>query len=179
MPENTKRTNLSVRAWVLVALALPWLAIAGSIAKAHVEAASGVLHTFEIGGFDPRDPLRGHYLRYRLLVGDDPAITACAEDPGCRVCLVRDGGRSHARVLVPGERCRQPIAADVLRGGRRYLLSETLARPAERLLADAAREGRATADLRLLPDGELRAEGIRVDGEPIEEAAERLRLTGS
>ena len=104
MSENpAKRTNRPGRTFLCVALALPWLAIAGSIAKAHVEAASGVLHTFEIGGFDPRDPLRGHYLLFRLLAGDDPAIVACADDPDCRVCLVRDGGRVivHAERRVP------------------------------------------------------------------------------
>ena len=90
-------------------LALPLLALAAMVADAEWGSRSGTVIRVPITGYDPRDPLRGHYLRYRfawnwqgapdeqadalcvLAAGDNPQVRPLPPggDPGCRLVLRR------------------------------------------------------------------------------------------
>jgi hypothetical protein len=47
------------------ALALPMLALAAAWANTHHMAQQGTDWDVPVSGYDPRDPLRGHYIRYQ------------------------------------------------------------------------------------------------------------------
>ncbi len=66
-----------------VALLLPIVAFAVLVVRAELLRASGPVFRVAIAGYDPRDLLQGHYLRYRL---QWPALGAC---DGATCCLCR------------------------------------------------------------------------------------------
>lgn len=77
--------NLNRKRWLIVALVLPILALAGSAYLKSVQRNSGVAVTLPISGFDPRDLLSGHYLIYRVDYGVE---AVCDKQQGqASVCL--------------------------------------------------------------------------------------------
>ncbi|WP_028490002.1 GDYXXLXY domain-containing protein [Thiothrix lacustris] len=71
--------------WLVVALALPILALAGSAYLKSVQRNSGEAVTLPISGFDPRDLLSGHYLIYRVDYGVE--VTCDKQQGPASVCL--------------------------------------------------------------------------------------------
>lgn len=53
------------RALLAAALALPIVALAAGIAAAEAGARGATVWRLPIKGYDPRDPVRGHYVRHR------------------------------------------------------------------------------------------------------------------
>lgn len=77
---------------VVLSLLLPIVAVALLIGRAELVVQGGTEWAVPIGGYDPRDLLRGHYLRYRLTwqVESD----GCGGDPAsCCYCLWDAGAR--------------------------------------------------------------------------------------
>lgn len=58
-------------------LALPVLALAGAWANTYRMAQQGIDWDVPVSGYDPRDPLRGHYIRYQY---DWPVPKAAAKE---------------------------------------------------------------------------------------------------
>src|SRR5262245_25464140 len=79
------------RRFTMVAVALPLLAIVLGIVRAERFLGRTRDFVFEIGGYDPRDLLRGHYLQFRLMADPLPQREACVDDPQgtCCLCLTR------------------------------------------------------------------------------------------
>ncbi len=80
---------MKLRPWHLAGIVIPILVIAGWIGTYVFGSKTGMVVTLPIEGFDPRDLLSGHYLRYRVDYGMDvkcksrEKLTAClrpAED---------------------------------------------------------------------------------------------------
>ena len=69
------------------ALLLPIVAFLGLVGRAELLRASGPVFHVAIAGYDPRDLLQGHYLRYRL---QWPADGAC-DGATCCLCLQVSG----------------------------------------------------------------------------------------
>jgi GDYXXLXY protein len=82
------------RRFTLLAVALPVLAVVIGIVRAEWVFRHGRDFVFEIGGHDPRDLLRGHYLLFRLRVDPLAVREACDDDPAeaCCLCLTRGEG---------------------------------------------------------------------------------------
>lgn len=83
------------RRLALAAVLLPVLGTLGSIAAHQWALRDATVWRIPITGYDPRDPLRGHYLAFRYSWAARGDAALCDRE-GCRLCL-EEGG---ARVLV-------------------------------------------------------------------------------
>lgn len=110
--------------------------------------ARGVTVRLRVEGYDPRDLLSGHYLRYRV----DYGLDACAghSQPAPCLCLERAGGGVPARATWAGRCEERPDCPLWLRGRcsytrfeagiERYYFPETLATPLATVPPDATIE---------------------------------------
>jgi hypothetical protein len=95
--------------WLLLAaLALPvaWLGVSAAVQERALGSASE--WRIPIEGYDPRDPLRGQYVRFSygwVQAGD---LRLCL-DGGCTLCLSDKAGTVTARAVPKGERCPFPV----------------------------------------------------------------------
>jgi hypothetical protein len=71
---------------LLLALALPILALALMVVRAEIVSRGGRPYRIHITGYDPLDPIRGHYLRYRLDFLWDDRQERCTTST-CAYCL--------------------------------------------------------------------------------------------
>jgi hypothetical protein len=100
---------MSLRNWLLLAaLALPmtWLGASAFLQERALGAAKE--WRIPIEGYDPRDPLRGQYVRftYGWVVAGEPGL--CLRE-GCHLCLSDANGRVTATALSKGGTCPFPI----------------------------------------------------------------------
>jgi uncharacterized membrane-anchored protein len=164
----------------LVAVALPLLVIVLGIVRA--ERFLGRTHdfVFEIGGYDPRDLLRGHYLQFRLTADPLPQREACIDDPlgTCCLCLTRaqPGQLSQverATCATARTECDASLPLGVLAGSFRYYIPEESAKELEKRLLDAMPRRGARAVVAVDPRGEARVRELRIDGVPVPGAVPR------
>lgn len=153
------------RSWLLLAaLALPvaWLGASAVVQ----ERALGQAREWRIPieGYDPRDPLRGQYVRfsYGWALAGSPDL--CLRE-GCSLCLAESDGRVTATAGPRGATCPFPIDlaassieanpafrdADGVRFTSRIFVSEASAPALEAQL----REGPMVVVAALTPDGRL------------------------
>jgi uncharacterized membrane-anchored protein len=79
-------TGRRARLSLLLALALPIVALALLVARGELTTRHGRPYRIRIVGYDPRDLVRGHYLRYRLDFRWDDARERCTTSE-CAYCL--------------------------------------------------------------------------------------------
>lgn len=131
-----------------LALLLPLLLLAAAILRQERARLGAEEWRIAVEGFDPRDTIRGLYVRfsYAFVVRGDPK--PCLGDRGCQLCLSREGGEVVATVATAPGQCR--LAVDTLashidvrpgpvpgsvRFSNRIFVSETSAPPLRRQLA--------------------------------------------
>lgn len=134
------------KAWL--AVLVPLAVMLGWAGYHAATVARGVKVRLRVEGFDPRDLLSGHYLRYRVDYGLD-GICAGQAEPTC-VCLERPGGGEPARAGWTGSCEARPDCHLWLRGRcsssrfeagiERFYFPETLARPLAVVPPDATIE---------------------------------------
>jgi hypothetical protein len=96
-------------AWLAAALLLPLLVLGHGIWRHQSNLAAAQTWRIPISGYDPRDPLRGQYIRFNYdwaLRGDG---RPCLSAEGCNLCLSQEGDRVVATVLQPGQTCAAPV----------------------------------------------------------------------
>lgn len=140
-------------------LALPLIGLAASWATTHRAAQQGTEWLVPIGGYDPRDLLRGHYVIYTY---DWPGLERGSADlTGEPVLCLEGHAPDLARVYLPeGERCEHPVRADGgwndpeggLASGRLYVSQEHAA-ALQRQLANPKLQG--IVRIRVRKDGRL------------------------
>jgi len=164
----------------LVAVALPLLAIVLGIVRA--ERFLGRTHdfVFEIGGYDPRDLLRGHYLQFTLRVEPLPQREACIDDPQgtCCLCLTRaQPGQvsqvERATCATARTECDASLPLGVLAQPYRYYVPEESAKEFQARLLDAMSRSGARALVAVDARGEARVRELRIDGVPVPGAVPR------
>jgi uncharacterized membrane-anchored protein len=161
------------RKFVIVALALPLLAIGLGIVRAELFMSSAREFVFEIAGYDPRDLLRGHYLQFRLQVEPLPVREACDDARGdCCLCLTRVEADAvpyaeRATCATARAECDGALHTRYLREPQRYYVPEARAHALEQRLIAAMAHRRAHAVLALDQKGEARVRELRVDGESL------------
>lgn len=99
--------------WLLAtALALPVAGLATHIAVRAAEGRGATEWRIPVAGYDPRDPVRGHYIafRYAWAVRGRPQL--CRAE-ACALCL-EDGGAA-VRVVPKAETCPAKIDMDASR----------------------------------------------------------------
>ncbi len=153
------------RNWaILAALALPLAWLAASAAVQERALGSAREWRIPIEGYDPRDPLRGQYVRFAYGWALAGAPGLCLRE-GCRLCLSDEGGTVTATARPAAHSCRFPVdlaASSIgvqpgfrgeapVRFTSRIFVSEATAPALEAQL----REGPMVVVAALTPDGRL------------------------
>ncbi len=171
------------RRWALLALALPLLMYLLAIVKAEYHLTQGEIHTFAISGYDPRDLLRGHYLRFQVDFDWAEEPSTCPTNPEqelelesaqeCCLCLMKTEGPipkvfhttcQEARVSCDG--ALRPAAAKDL---HRYYIPEEQAQEAERLIREGWADRSAHILVSITPDGEAQIVDLQIDGHSLDD----------
>ncbi len=169
--------------WLLAAaLALPLIVPGAQVALLEYEAARSVAWRLPMVGVDPRDLLRGRYLRARIDWRDLalPADrTACLNHKACYVCrIAADDGAPPRYRLVPRREprpaCEGRLAAPRFLPARPSLQSSKAFRiylpedaaPALEKISRAEPE-RLQLELLVHGDGRARLGRLFLDGEPV------------
>jgi uncharacterized membrane-anchored protein len=92
-------TDRLKRASLILALALPIAALGIMVARGEVITRSGRAYRISIEGYDPRDLVRGHYLRYRLDFRWEEPRERCTVAE-CAYCLRGEAGSEPLVVRV-------------------------------------------------------------------------------
>lgn len=94
---------------LLAALALPALWLAAGIFTNERALSAAPEWRIPISGYDPRDPLRGQYVRftYDWTLQGDPAL--CTDPAQCRLCLSQTGDTVTATVSPVPASCPHPV----------------------------------------------------------------------
>ena len=103
-----------------LALLLPIVAFAGLVVRAELWRASGPVFHVAIAGYDPRDLLQGHYLRYRL---QWPADGAC-DGATCCLCLQTAGVHTKVECGVAAAACEAQLSRQMVEQGREFFIQE-------------------------------------------------------
>lgn len=165
-----------MRSWrVLLTVVLPVLMLVTSIAFSEYRLRMAPTWRFPIEGFDPRDLLRGQYLRFRLrLVEDQPLETCSAMDPhSCCLCLDRQGDATAVpqmrRATCATARAQCAGALSLRDAGReqRYYVPEARTRELEDKVQGAVRRSAAYVELSIHRGSRPQIRRIIIDGEPL------------
>ena len=144
------------------ALALPVVVLAVMVVRAEVIIAAGRTYELLIEGYDPRDLLRGQYLRYRVkwnMVGSTGG--------GGDVCLVQGAETVNPAVRMGGyapgsDQCQAVIRAGAVENLNQYFIPEDMGPPLER----AIRDRRASLRVHVSGGGDVVIEDLLLDGRP-------------
>jgi uncharacterized membrane-anchored protein len=158
----------------LVAVVLPLLAIVLGIVRAELFLGRSRDFVFEIGGYDPRDLLRGHYLQFSLRVWSLPEREACVDQPPgtCCLCLTHAEPNQVSKVesatcATARAECDGVLPIDVLKRSYRYYVPEERATKIEWLVGAAMQRRAAQAVIAVDAGGVARVRELRIDGQPI------------
>lgn len=152
---------------VALALALPLAGIAAAIARNEIALASATEWIIPVTGFDPRDPLRGHYIAFRYEWEAQGDLQLCRNGQ-CLLCLERGEGNLVVARIV--ERTPRPDCAGLvdLEASRispdfasRIYVSEASAPKLEQMM----RDGPMQVVARLRRDGVLMNERLDPAGD--------------
>jgi uncharacterized membrane-anchored protein len=138
------------------ALLLPIVAFVGLVVRAELLRASGPVFHVAIAGYDPRDLLQGHYLRYRL---QWPAEGAC-DDATCCLCLQTSGAHTKVECGVVDVACDAQLSRLMVEQGREFFIQEDTG-PA---LEQAIRRGGGAIVLNVTPHGQVHVHELLIDG---------------
>jgi hypothetical protein len=158
-----------------IAVGLPILLIVVMIGRAEWQLNHSETWHFAIQGSDPRDLLRGHYMRFRLVVTPDEVIDACTVGaPDCCYCLEPgDGLEAHVALAsceTASNQCEAFVRTGPLHDFDRFYIPEEGRRDMEKQLREAALEDRAHLAVAVSVEGEPLIEALLIDGEPIKAA---------
>lgn len=165
---------------LLAALLLPLVGLIGGAAVAWWQTSHGSVWEVPIRGYDPRDLLRGHYIRFQYDWAT-PARPAAVDPEHWRLCFRHRGAATVVTLFASTDRtpeacqaiARQIRGHDGLvmdyggQGRGQFYLDETDARPLEQLLTDPARK--VSARVIVTASGRLTPLDILVDGKPYRE----------
>lgn len=159
----------------IVAVVLPILLLVGMVGRAEWQLAHSKTWNFAIRGYDPRDLLRGHYMRFQLDVSPSATLDACARGaPDCCYCLEPgEGLEAHvtlARCETAADACEDFVRTEPLHDFDRFYIPEEGRGEMERILREAAQQDRAHLAVAVSDAGEPMIEALLIDGEPIEAA---------
>jgi uncharacterized membrane-anchored protein len=140
------------------ALLLPIVAFLGLVGRAELLRASGPVFHVAIAGYDPRDLLQGHYLRYRL---QWPADGAC-DGATCCLCLQVSGVHTKVECGTADAACDAQLSRQMVDQGREFFIQEDTG-PA---LEQALRRGQGAMALNVTPNGQIRVHELFIDGVP-------------
>ena len=137
------------------ALLLPIVAFAGLTARAELLRAAGPVFRVAITGYDPRDLLQGHYLRYRIQWPEDGAC----DDAACCLCLRTSGGHTKIECGVASQTCDAQLNHQMVEQERKFFIQED----AGLALEQAIRREGGTIDLNVTSNEQIRVHELFID----------------
>jgi hypothetical protein len=155
------------RRFTAIAVTLPLLAIALGIVRAELTRRSAPRFVLEIGGFDPRDLLRGRYLQFTL------RAEPCDDEPArCCVCLGRAAAGSVSRVErtacdAAQATCDGWLPPEAVDRRYRFYVPEDRAADLDRQLREAAARRTARAVVTVAGGKIAQVLDLLLDGEPV------------
>lgn len=159
---------------LLIAVSIPFVLLCLLIVRAEIHMSQGKQWQFQVQGYDPRDLLRGHYLRFGLRYDwEDEASQSCSGAGDCCVCLTDVGGvvpkvRKLSCELAQRE-CESHVRDELLLNLNRYYIPEEQAKDAEQILRDAARDDEAFLSISVNSKGEPLILDMIIHGESLQE----------
>ena len=159
---------------LIISLAIPILAILLSIGKSEYQVRSGEEWKFEIGGYDPRDLLKGHYLTYRILFDLDEVEkrNSCRKRgiSDCCLCLQRETSKVKTmRCETAAKLCDGMINEKFLPRLRKFYIPENRGKSLENLV----RSRKAEILLSINRSGYPNVKELLIDGEPWNQAVQK------
>ena len=159
---------------LIISLAIPILAILLSIGKYEYQVRSGEEWKFEIGGYDPRDLLKGHYLTYRILFDLDEVEkrNSCRKRgiSDCCLCLQRETSKVKTmRCETAAKLCDGMINEKFLPRLRKFYIPENRGKSLENLV----RSRKAEILLSINRSGYPNVKELLIDGEPWNQAVQK------
>lgn len=152
------------------ALALPLVVLLAMVVRAEAIVAMGRSYILPIAGYDPRDLLRGQYLRFRV---EWNTYGNRWPEPGEGVCVRESAQRENpvVRFAPQGadENCQAFINPDALQNLNQYFIPEGTGIPLEQ----AIRERRAEIKVKVGRGGDVIIEDLLLDGEPWQDVVNR------
>lgn len=158
---------MTTRRWLhWASLFLPLVGYLGFIGWAEARRVGAPTVTLAIEGYDPRDPLRGHYLQYRFAFDEThpEAVPIWSRNASCVVEDPQGAARLlfHPRGEHPS-RCVRPFPAEFARRPHRFYVQQDRAHALE----IAVRNGRAAVRVHLVDDDEVVVDELLIDGQPV------------
>jgi hypothetical protein len=99
-----------VNRWLLLAaLLLPALWLGAGIATQERALGRSSEWRIPIQGYDPRDPIRGQYVRFTYAWAFAGDRTLCDSPVGCHLCLSQTGATVTATANYPSSTCRNKV----------------------------------------------------------------------
>ena len=159
---------------LIISLAIPILAILLSIGKYEYQVRSGEEWKFEIGGYDPRDLLKGHYLTYRILFDrDEKEKNSCDKNDeilDCCLCLQRETSKVKTMWCeTAAKRCDGMINEKFLPRLRKFYIPENRGKSLENLVRSRKAEILLSINRRGYPN----VKELLIDGEPWKQAVQK------
>lgn len=143
---------------VLFAVALPFVVLCLLIVRAEYHIRHGEQWSFELQGYDPRDLLRGHYLRLSVTYDMESGATACKAGETCCFCLNKTEARvpkvHETSCTVAKAQCDGFMLSSYRNSLNRYYVPEAEARRAEKVLAEARSKRTAFLNVSINDKGE-------------------------
>jgi uncharacterized membrane-anchored protein len=164
---------MRTKGWRWFALALPLLVLGLGILRGERAIRAGEPWHFDIGGYDPRDLLRGHYLRFTVEEQWGDPLDGSVEEADC-ACLERTPGGA-APILHPAscsfarESCDSFVVRAELDRLDRFYIPEARAQELEERLQDAATRDAAQILVRIDRKGTPVLVDLLIDGKPVAE----------
>ena len=162
----------------LLAVLIPFLLLCLLIIRAEFHISQGEEWKFEVQGYDPRDLLRGHYLRFNLRYNWVEGGSQCANANDCCLCL-SDIGEITPTVKktsceVAQNQCDGFIRSEFERSLNRYYIPENSAVQAEQILRDARASNDAFLSVSINRQGKPLISDMIIHGESLNELIKQL-----
>ena len=156
---------------VFIAVSLPFIVLCLLIMRAEYHIQSGEQWSFELQGYDPRDLLRGHYLRLNVSYDIDQNKNTCASGKDCCLCLTKTNALAPKVHLTACSTAKTQCDGFMLSSQRsslsRYYIPETDARRAEKILVEARTKRTAYLHVSINGKGEPAITDLTVDNKSL------------
>lgn len=159
---------------LLIAVSIPFVLLSLLIVRAELHISQGKEWKFQVQGYDPRDLLRGHYLRFGLRYDwEVEASRSCTVGGDCCLCLTDVGGVvpkvKKLSCDIAQHECESHVRDEFLLDLNRYYIPEDQAQIAEKILREARIDNEAFLTISVNSKGEPQIVDMTLHGESLEE----------
>lgn len=159
-----------------LAVTVPLIILCLLLARAELHVSQGKEWQFEVQGYDPRDLLRGHYLRFSLnynWANNTTTGDACDDSKDCCLCLSNIGEQAplveHMACGPARTQCDGFIHGVFEHELNRFYIPEKYAKQAETILRDARDANSAYLSVAISEQGEPQIIDMLIKGIPLDQ----------